>query len=452
MHDRRDPAARVTTWTGPSRQEHADQRLQQAPGRLPRPSSSGSTARWKAPWARWRRTPRPSRTSTSRPRPTRRASALKINGEQVRLHPGERAAPGEVVQGVSDWLGGRGLRRGRLAADGGGPRRLARGATGRHRPLDGVAELDFQARHTGDLRIEHWQTAAGVARHAWPRRCARRGPSWTRLLRRAGGDPRGRASQPVRDRRAQDREALAGALRGQSPADVRRAGPRSAAPGSLALIGGLRGKLVARVREAAGRGGLGASVAGLRAVAAAAALGGSPSSLPRAGMAAMKPWPPWRALQTLLSPVPLLSFLPPDGGREAVSSRAERRAPRPDRRLRREGHRADRRPAGVRGWRPASARSFRCWREAPHDPARHDGLQAHHRRATAGRCCTSASPSGVIILAHPHRRPREQAAQAPPAEETQKYTSRPSAGRRRSMGLTARRPAGAGRASCGSRR
>ena len=238
---------------------------------------------------------------------------LKINGEQVTYTLEKETRLAEVVQGVCDWLAGSGMVVTAVRAGGDDLLAQPRGEW-EDRPLAGVSEMDFQAHHTGDLRLEHWQTL-----HAWLGMLAEEvrapGPELDELcatLEETLADAR---ANPFESDGAGSLEVLAGEFRGQSPADVRR-WPAERRARVLALIGGLREKIVARVREASRPAeALSASVAGLRAVLPQLSEVPVQLATGRDGPAMKTVATVAEALQTLLALVP---SLPPHPDRQRL--------------------------------------------------------------------------------------------------------------------------------------
>ena len=82
---------------------------------------------------------------------------LKINGEAVRFSLEKEKTLGEVMHGVQAWLGGAGFAITRILADGQDLSSVPAGIWG-NTSVRSVQEIDVQALHTADIRVEHWQT------------------------------------------------------------------------------------------------------------------------------------------------------------------------------------------------------------------------------------------------------------------------------------------------------
>jgi hypothetical protein len=237
---------------------------------------------------------------------------LTINGEAVRFSLESERTLGEVAVAVEGWLAGSGFVVVALSADG---EDLAASPRERWqaRPVDGVGELGVNARHAGELRLEHWRAAARVldtlARamgdgEADDEALAAAGEALAALrLNPAGPDAAVAAARLER--------SLAGATAAAVhawPAD-RRAGTAALArelAGALAVLAGQAADPGAAIAAAAGP--VARLLPGLAEVAVQLQTGRD-----REAMATVTGL--CDAVQRLL---PLVSFLPPDGGRERL--------------------------------------------------------------------------------------------------------------------------------------
>ena len=279
---------------------------------------------------------------------------LTINGEEVRFSLENERTLGEVATAVERWLADAGFVVVALSADGedlaGSPRERWQA-----RPVDGVGELDVGARHAGELRLEHWRAAAGVLdtlaraldddggagptrRRAARRRPARPSPRCV-AARRVPTPRRPRPGSSARSRAPRPRPCA----RGPRTAAPRPRRSRASSPAALAVVARQAADPAAAVAAAAEP--VARLLPGLAEVAVQLQTGRD-----REAMATVTGL--CDAVQRLL---PLVSFLPRDGERERliVDLNATLRDLRG--RVRGEGHRADRRPGGVRGGAPAGA-------------------------------------------------------------------------------------------------
>jgi hypothetical protein len=82
---------------------------------------------------------------------------LKINGETVSYSLEKEKTLAEVMHGVQAWLTSAGFVISGLHADGQDLLSVAPGIWG-PTPVESVQEIDVQALHTADMRVDHWQT------------------------------------------------------------------------------------------------------------------------------------------------------------------------------------------------------------------------------------------------------------------------------------------------------
>ena len=82
---------------------------------------------------------------------------LTINNENVSYSLEQERTLGEVVHGVSSWLGAAGFVIMGLNADGRDLLQSPAGTWG-STSVDGIATLAVSATHTGDMKIAHWRT------------------------------------------------------------------------------------------------------------------------------------------------------------------------------------------------------------------------------------------------------------------------------------------------------
>jgi hypothetical protein len=244
---------------------------------------------------------------------------LTINSEEVRFSLENERTLGEVATAVERWLAGAGFVVVAFSADGedcaASPRERWQA-----RPVDGVGELVVGARLAGELRIEHWRAAAAV---------------FDTLARVLDADEADGGAPAVDD------EALAAA--GEALAALRRspAGPDAAAT-AVRLERSLAGATSATMRawpadRRAGTAGLARELTGALTVfagqaadpAAAIAVAAEPVARLVAGLAEvavqLQTGRDRDAMATVMGicdavqrMLPLVSFLPPDGGRERL--------------------------------------------------------------------------------------------------------------------------------------
>jgi hypothetical protein len=172
---------------------------------------------------------------------------LKINGQWVPYTLEKEARLSEVVQSVSDWLGGSGLLVTGIRM-GESELLVAPREEWESKALDAVPELDFQVRRTGDLRIEHWETLT-VWLEMLEQEVKAPGPGLEELLAGLDQTLADAAHNPFEKPGSPTADRLAAAFRGQSSAEVRR-WPVERRNQIVALIAEMRAKLAARIREA----------------------------------------------------------------------------------------------------------------------------------------------------------------------------------------------------------
>lgn len=82
---------------------------------------------------------------------------LKINGEQVNFSLEKEKTLAEVMSGVQAWLGGAGFVITGVSVDGQDLLSVPAGIWG-NTAVDSIQEIDIQALHTADMKVDHWQT------------------------------------------------------------------------------------------------------------------------------------------------------------------------------------------------------------------------------------------------------------------------------------------------------
>jgi len=238
---------------------------------------------------------------------------LTINGDEVSYSLENETTLADVLRGVQSWLGSAGFVINAVRADERDLLSISAAAWG-STPVDSVGELAIDALHTGDVKIEHWQTL-----HAWLGMLGDEvkapGPVLDELLSGMAETMDGVASNPFLPSGADGLQKLSSLFDGQAAADIRRwpAGKREEA---LRLIGMLRDALARRIEESSQpRDALARCTAELRSLAARLP---NVSVLLQTGQdrAAMESVVGFTdTIQNLLSLVP---FLPPNAERGRV--------------------------------------------------------------------------------------------------------------------------------------
>jgi tetratricopeptide (TPR) repeat protein len=241
---------------------------------------------------------------------------LKINGEQVNYSLENERTLAEVMRSLQEWLGGAGFV---IMGARAGEQELfeAPAAVWGGMPVAAVEELDIHAMHTGDVKIEHWQSL-----HAWLGMLAQEvdapGPALGELLASLPETLEGMKTNPflpIGEAGKHDEERFAAVFQGVSEADVRR-WPAERRREAIELIGHLRDAVAERIAEAASpKEALARCVRGLRS-----SLGALPevSVLLQTGRdkEAMESVVAFTdGIQALLSLIP---FLPPDPQRNTL--------------------------------------------------------------------------------------------------------------------------------------
>ncbi len=235
---------------------------------------------------------------------------LTINGDAVAFDLEDERTLGEVAAAVGQWLAAAGFTAVGLSADG-EDLPLAPDAAWHARPVDGIDAVAVEARHAGELRREHWITAAGVL------------DTLARTLEGGDGEVFTAADEAVAALRlnpagpdaASVAARLAEALAGSAAADIRAwpAERRAAAAGLARELAGRLADLAARTADplaavAESAAAVARLVPGLAGIAVQLQTGRD-----REAMAAVTDL--CDALQRLL---PLIPFLPRDPDRERL--------------------------------------------------------------------------------------------------------------------------------------
>jgi len=238
---------------------------------------------------------------------------LTINGDEVSYSLENEKTLADVLRGVQSWLGSAGFVINAVRADERDLLSIPPGAWS-STPVDSVAELAIDALHTGDVKIEHWQTL-----HAWLGMLADEvtapGPVLDELLSGMTETMDGVASNPFLPSGSDGLQRLSSFFSGQAAADIRR-WPAEKREDALRLIETLREALSRRIEDSSRPGdALARCTADLRSLA-----GKLPnvSVLLQTGQdrAAMETVVGFTdAIQNLLSLVP---FLPPNAERGRV--------------------------------------------------------------------------------------------------------------------------------------
>ena len=185
---------------------------------------------------------------------------LTINGDQISYSLENEETLGEVARGVQQWLAAAGFHVTEMRAD---DRDLLEGQPQEWNALavGSVGRLSVQAHHTGDMRIEHWQTVQTWLDMLAQEVAAATSPGAT-------GMPPGAAAQPLQELLGNLPETLAGfkanpflprtsnasdrfsaLFSGQSAVDI-RAWPEERLREASVLIAEVRASLAARISDA----------------------------------------------------------------------------------------------------------------------------------------------------------------------------------------------------------
>jgi hypothetical protein len=180
---------------------------------------------------------------------------LTINGEQVSYSLENEKTLGEVVRGIRQWLDAAGFHVTSLRAD-------ARDLLAMKPPawdataVDAVQQLDVQADHTGDMRVEHWRTVL-----SWLDMLSRevqnvqekRADALDELLADSSETLAGIRANPFVPRASDAVQRFTALLAGQDTAAL-RAWPAARLGEAAAVIEELRGALSRRIADAASPG------------------------------------------------------------------------------------------------------------------------------------------------------------------------------------------------------
>ncbi len=172
---------------------------------------------------------------------------LKINGEQVSFSLEQEKTLAEVMRGIQGWLGGAGFVITGIRADGQDLLSVPAGIWG-STPVDSVAEIDVQAQHTADVRVEHWQTL-----EAWLGMLAEEvkapGPVLEELLANLSETLKGMKANPFLPPGIDAMERFARLFEGTTVAAMRRWSEEQRRDAST-LIGILRREIAKRIADA----------------------------------------------------------------------------------------------------------------------------------------------------------------------------------------------------------
>jgi hypothetical protein len=173
---------------------------------------------------------------------------LKINGEVVSFSLENEKTLAEVMQGVQAWLGEAGFVVTGVRADGQDLLSVHPGIWGKT-AVDSIAEVDIQALHTADVRVEHWQTL-----EVWLGMLAEEitapGPALEELMSNLPETLQGVKSNPFLPPGVDAMDRFARLFEGRDPSQLRRwtAEQRQEAGAVIEL---LRGELAKRIADAA---------------------------------------------------------------------------------------------------------------------------------------------------------------------------------------------------------
>jgi hypothetical protein len=173
---------------------------------------------------------------------------LKINGEKVSLTLEKEKTLAEVMQGVQAWLGAAGFVVTAIHADGQDLMSISAGIWG-NTAVDSVKEVDVQALHTADMKVELWQTV-----DVWLGMLADEvkapGPVLEELLSNLPETLAGMKANPFLPSGADSLERFSVMFSGRKPAELRRWTPEQRQE-AAALIGSMRAELSSRIADAA---------------------------------------------------------------------------------------------------------------------------------------------------------------------------------------------------------
>jgi hypothetical protein len=173
---------------------------------------------------------------------------LKINGEAVRFSLEKEKTLAEVMHGVQAWLGGAGFVITRILADGQDLYSVPAGIWG-NTSVDSVQEIDVQALHTADIRVEHWQTL-----DVWLGMLAEEvrapGPVLSELLSNLPETMDGVKANPFLPPGMDALDRFTRLFEGQDTSQIRHWSPEQREE-AASLVGILRGELSRRIQDAA---------------------------------------------------------------------------------------------------------------------------------------------------------------------------------------------------------
>ena len=173
---------------------------------------------------------------------------LKINGEQVSFSLEKEKTLAEVMSGVQAWLGAAGFVITGLQADGQDLLSMPAGIWG-GTAVDSVNEIEIQALHTADMKVEHWQTLdQWLGMFADEIRAP--GPVLEELLSNLSETVDGIRANPFLPPGADALDRFIRLFEGVQPADMRRWSPEQR-QNAVALVGLLREELSKRIADAA---------------------------------------------------------------------------------------------------------------------------------------------------------------------------------------------------------
>ncbi len=173
---------------------------------------------------------------------------LKINGEPVNFSLEKEKTLAEVMQGIQAWLGSAGFVISSVLADGQDLLSMNPGIWAAT-PVDSVREIDVQALHTADMKVEHWQTL-----DVWLGMLADEvkapGPVLEELLENLPETVEGMKKNPFLPSGADAMERFERTFQGQGIAEIRRLSPEQRQE-VAALIQTMRAELSHRIEDAA---------------------------------------------------------------------------------------------------------------------------------------------------------------------------------------------------------
>ena len=173
---------------------------------------------------------------------------LKINGETVSFSLEKEKTLAEVMQGVQAWLASAGFVINGLRADGEDLLSVAPqiwGAT----PVDSVQELEVQALHTADMKVEHWQTL-DVWLGMLEEEVKAPGPVLEELLANLPETAEGMKANPFLPSGTDHMDRFMKAFSGRGTEEIRRLSPEERQETAV-LIRSMRAELSRRITDAA---------------------------------------------------------------------------------------------------------------------------------------------------------------------------------------------------------